>query len=119
MNHHQPTGGQLRDEGVTAAIAADTAAHRGHRDAIEQALDELITSGRAFTADDIRSRLPAEVQERIPPPLLPAVLRAACQRGLIRHVGWASSTRATRHAGPLRRWVGVPVSAVPEQRRAS
>lgn len=107
MTTTELTGAELRDQGVADAIAADTAVHRGLRTDIEAILDTLAQSGQVFTADDIRRFLPADVRDRIPPNLLPAVVRTASMRGEIEHIGWGISIRSSRHAGPVRRWIGA------------
>lgn len=121
VDPEQPTGEQLRAEGVAACLAADDAPHRGLRQLVEDVLDELIASGRVFDADDVRRALPADVQQRISPNLTPSVFSEYSRRGLIRPVGWSRSLARSRHRGSFRRWLGAAMSEpaqVPRQRRA-
>jgi len=77
MNHDKPTGQQLRDAGVDAVLAADEAVHRGHREAIDAALDKLIAAGAEFSADDLQLALDDETRRLAPPNLLSAVIAVA------------------------------------------
>lgn len=105
--HPEPTGEQLRDEGVTAALAADTAAHRNHRAAIEAIIDELVAEGSVFSAETIRARLDDDTITSMSPGLLPACLRRYSQHGRIVSLGWTTSARPERHCGPVRMWRGT------------
>lgn len=117
---NQSTGEQLRDRGVAAVLAADVAINRSYHVEVEAAIAELAASGRAFTADHVRERLPDEIREQLPVNLLPALIRTYAGREQIRHVGWATSTRASRHKGAIRWWMGAPDAGheIPEQRSA-
>lgn len=105
------TGLDLQGVGVTAALAADTAAHRGAAPAIRDAVAALAASGRPFTAEDVRERIAADphvsrqVAERTN--VLPAVFSAAASAGTIRAIGYTRATRRSRHASVLRIWQGV------------
>lgn len=102
----EPTGAELRDRGIADALAADVAPQRGLRDDLEAVLDRLIASGAVFTADDLRRRLPRDVDQRVGPALVGAVFRVAANRGAIRACGWATSERPGRHRGVHRTWIG-------------
>lgn len=104
--HNSQTGSQLRDEGINAVLDADVAPHRGCREHIERVLDELIAAGHPFCADDVHKLLPEDMQPHSPY-LIPALFRVYRTREQIRQVGWATSTRPTRHAGVVRMWVGA------------
>lgn len=104
---NEETGEDLRDEGVQAVLAADEAVHRGHRVAIEAAIEKLIESGVAFDADDVQAALDDETKFRASPNLLPALFSAYRNTGRIVCVGFTTSTRTRRHAGVIRRWVAA------------
>lgn len=103
----QPSGAELRDRGISAVLAADTAAHRGFRPDVERVIDALIASGTEFSADTVWDRLPADVQERISPNVVSAVFRIRSNQGAIRSVGVAKSTRPRRRCGIQLTWVGT------------
>lgn len=105
MTTTEPTGEQLRDQGIADVLDADDAVHRGAREHIARALEELIGRGRPFTSDDVHELLPEDVQPHSPN-LLPAVVRAFRGAKRIEQVGWSTSTRPTRHAGVIRQWIG-------------
>lgn len=102
-----PTGRDLRDQGLTAVLAADEAVHRQYRRAIEQALDELIVEGIEFTADDVAERLPQDVREHAAPSLVSAVFAVYSRQKRIECVGFGTSSRRSRHCGAVRRWIGA------------
>ena len=105
------TGLDLRDAGVAATLAADTAAHRDAAPTIREAVEALAATGRPFTAEDVRGRIAGdphvvrEIGERTN--LLPAVFSAAAGAGTIRAIGYTRATRRSRHASVLRIWQGV------------
>lgn len=101
------TGEVLRDEGVQTVLAADVAAHRGHRAVIEAVIERLIDSGVAFDADDVQSALDDETKFRASPNLLPALFSMYRNSGRIVCVGFTTSTRTRRHAGVIRRWTAA------------
>lgn len=106
----EPTGAELRDAGVSAVLDADEAVHRGHRDRIELALDELIVSGVEFCADDLRERLDEDTLHHCSPNLVSAVIAVAARQGRVQQTGWTTSARPARHHGALRTWVGQPAT---------
>lgn len=101
------TGEVLRDEGVQTVLAADVAAHRGHRAAIEAVIERLIDSGAEFDADDVQAALDDETKFRASPNLLPALFSIYRNAGRIVCVGYTTSSRTRRHAGVIRRWVAA------------
>ena len=103
----QPTGQQLRDAGIDAVLDADAAVHRGYREAIEAALDGLAASGIEFTADDVAERLPQDVRDHAAPSLVSAVFSVYSRQKRIECVGLGTSSRRSRHAGAVRRWIGA------------
>jgi hypothetical protein len=103
----EPTGRQLRDEGVAALLDADAAPHRGRRQYVEDILDTLIASGRVFDADDVRRALPDEVRNQLPVNLVPACFGEYSRQGRIKQVGWSRSRVRSRHSGAFRRWIGA------------
>lgn len=107
MSTTEPTGEDLRDEGVAAVLDADEAVHRGHRKVIEEAIDVLAESGETFTADDVQSALDDETRLRAAPNLIGALFNHYRNAGRIERVGWTTSTRTARHAGVLRQWTGT------------
>lgn len=97
------TGMELRDQGVAAVIAADTAAHRSAAPYLREALDAFIESGQAFSADDIREALAENVVVRRElanrPNLMPAVIANAAKAGRIEAVGFCRPSRSSRRSG--------------------
>ena len=100
------TGKQLRDEGMTAVIAADTAPHRSYADHARIVIDRLIGEGRTFTSEDVRQGIPEGVEPHHPN-VLPAVLGSLASAGRIRRVGEYHSVRASRRYGRNSFWAGV------------
>lgn len=102
----EPTGAQLRDAGVAAALDASAAVHREHvRAAVEAALEGLIASGREFSADDLWDALDADTRARAPGTLVSALFAGAVTSRRIRLAGYGCSNRPSRHRGLFRRWI--------------
>ncbi|GAA2773605.1 hypothetical protein [Saccharopolyspora taberi] len=100
------TGEQLQLAGVEANLAAATAPHRSDfLHYAEIALAELIAEGNEFDAEDVRKRIPADVQPHSPN-VLPSLFSRAARAGLITYVGNRRATRRSRHAGRISRWTG-------------
>lgn len=105
------TGRELRDSGVAATIAADTAAHRFASLIIRDSIEAFAAQGREFTADDVREALSGNsdvvrvLHDR--PNLLPAVFSGVAKSGRIRGVGYTRATRPARRASVMRIWQGV------------
>lgn len=103
------TGQQLREQGISDVLAADTAPHRGYADLVREAIDTLIKSGEPFDAEDVRHL----VSERYPtavahsPNVLPAVFGAMASAKRITAVGMRKPTRRSRHYSRNLVWVGA------------
>jgi hypothetical protein len=66
------------------------------------AVGVLADQGRQFSADDVWALLDgAGVDRPREPRALGPVIKAAVQSGRIVRVGWANSSRASRHAAPI------------------
>lgn len=103
----EPTGRDLKNAGIDAVLDADAAVHRGHREAVDAALDVLIAAGGEFSADDLQARLDDETREHAAPNLVSAVISIAARQGRIVQTGWGTSTRPARHRGVIRTWIGA------------
>lgn len=101
------TGQDLRDAGTAAVLDADAAVHRNYREHIERVMDDLVDSGRPFTADDVQRELPDDVRKRMAVNLVPALFSSYSGSGRIVQTGWSTSTRSSRHTGVQRCWVGA------------
>lgn len=100
------TGPQLREDGAQAVIAADVAPHRMVGELIRAAILELADSGRRFTADDVRSMLPADAVPHSAN-LLPAHFGAQASAGHIEAVGMCKASRTSRRYSRNLIWQGV------------
>ena len=100
------TGEQLLFEGIEANLAAATAPHRTYREHAEVVLADIARRGVEFTADDVRRRIPDDVEPHSHN-VLPSLIRLWASRGHIEPVGWVRSTRPTRHASVNRVWRGT------------
>lgn len=104
-------GIDLKNQGVAATIAADTAANRLASPIIRDSIEAFAAQGQEFTADDVREALAGNsdvvraLHDR--PNLLPAVFSGAAKSGRIEAVGYTRATRSSRHASVLRIWQGV------------
>ena len=100
----------LRNQGMEAVIAADTAPHRGAGEYIRAAIRDFADLGQPFTADDVREVLrdnPTVVRELYARPnLLPAHLGSAAHLGIIEAVGLYRPTRVSRRASRNLVWKG-------------
>lgn len=92
-----------RAEGI--ALAQDGDVTGWNRNLIDQAIDVLASTGRPFSANDLRVLL-----EHVD---LPAALfgarfsHAATNRKVIRYVGQTRSTKRNTHGKPVALWVGT------------
>lgn len=102
-----PTGEQLRDAGIGAVLAADSAPHRDYRVHVDAVLVRLAATGRPFTSDDVWDGLPADVRDYVHPNLIGASVRTTSGRGEIECLGLATSGRPSRHKGAVRLWRGT------------
>ena len=98
-----------RHAGQAANLAAATAVHRRYRDAAEAVLAELVADGRPFTVDDIRRRIPDDIEPHHPN-VLPSLLGIWAERRLIVPCGEYRSRRRPRRASRNRVWIGRPAA---------
>lgn len=100
------SGEQLKLEGMATTLAA--AGESDHTERILAALSYLTKTGEAFSADHIRDRLPIETRLWMDTNynVLPAIVGRHARAGHIRHIGWCSPARRTRHSNPNRLWIG-------------
>ncbi|AXH48378.1 hypothetical protein SEA_POLLUX_48 [Gordonia phage Pollux] len=98
------TGRALREEGTSAVVSADTAAHRGYGDHVRNALDAMIAAGEPFNADDIRAQIPDGVEPHSPN-LLPAIIGGYAAAGRIKSIGMVRPARASRRYSRNLMWV--------------
>lgn len=95
------SGEALRDAGIARVLDHTP---ESWKNAALEAITSLATSGRGFTAEDVR-----EIAGDPPGHYnaMGAAVRAAATRGLIRKVGFTKATRASLHATELALWVGT------------
>lgn len=106
MTHPQPSGRQLRLDGIHNNLAAATAGHRlDYKHHAERAIANLAKTGQPFDADDIHRRIPPHITAHHPN-VLPSLMHQARRAGLINHIGYRQSTRPSRHSGVIRIWQG-------------
>lgn len=100
------TGEQLRMDGLAANLAAQTAPHRDYREHAERVLAEFVRERREFTADDVHRQLPDDIkpQSTKSPNVIPSLIGSYSAQKVIVPVGWANSTRPSRHASRNRIW---------------
>lgn len=115
MNAHEPTLDDLleqqradeaarrRDEGRDRGLHA---AHPYWRLHAEDALERLARRGVPFTADDLHAEAGDQLGNASNSAIGGLFSRAA-RRGLIRHVGYTTSTRPAAHGRVLRQWCGT------------
>jgi hypothetical protein len=99
-----------RHAGQAANLGAATAVHRRYRQAAEVVLAELVADGRPFTVDDVRQRIPEDVEPHHPN-VLPSLLGIWAERRLIVPCGEYRSRRRPRRASRNRVWIGRPTAA--------
>lgn len=106
-----PAGVQLALDGQNTALAAATVGYHQHPKIIDQALTELVKSGREFSADHVRAQVPPETVAFMDthPNVLPALFGQASRSGRITQVGWCKPSRRTRHSNPNRTWTGTRI----------
>ena len=93
-------GRRLRDEGMALV---DEHEHPAWRAAADRAIRELAYAGSPFTAEDVISRVGMPNR----PNAVGARFSAAARQGLIEDIGYAQSSRSTRHASRLLVWRGT------------
>lgn len=77
-----------------------TAAHPADRAKVEAAIRQLAASGRPFSSNDARPL------HNVTGPVVGAAFSAAAKAGLIKRVGYVSSTEPGTHAHPVAEWIG-------------
>lgn len=87
----------VRDAGEQRALW-----DRNWADAAFEELERLAAGGHDFCADD----LVAEVGQPDSPGAVGAAFSSAAKSGLIRHLGYTTSRRVSRHGGLVRVWRG-------------
>lgn len=94
-----------RDRGMEWAQLADAERGGWYTALVDQAIAWMAQTGESFSANDIRELLPDD---------LPAqglmgsrFAHARKNLGLIRWVGYATSTKKNTHAKPVGIWIGV------------
>lgn len=85
-----------------ALAAVEVHATDDDRRRIDSAIRTVAARGKPFSANDIR-HLVADV----PGPLMGARFQAAARAGLIRRVGYVTSTKANTHAHPVTEWIAA------------
>lgn len=106
-----PTAEQLRDAGQSVVIAADEMeANAGAY--LRGAIQDLIDSGREFSADDVRAAVddlrPVRRAMANHPNLLPAIMAGFAKKNLIERVGVCRPTRSSRRTNWNMVWKAVP-----------
>jgi hypothetical protein len=72
------------------------------RDRVDAAIRSAAALGQPFSANDLR-----HVLSDVPGPLVGARFNAAAKAGLIRRVGYVTSTKANTHGHPVAEWIGA------------
>ena len=90
-----------------AAYYAQIAAHHTWHTAAEAAMKYLATSGREFTAADLRDRL-QDCDQPTTPNAIGGLFMAWSRQNLIRKVGAGQSRAVKRNGGHRYVWQGVP-----------
>lgn len=101
MTEQLELGQALRDEGVRVA---DENADDFWKATADQAIDHLASTGRPFTADDVRD---LGVPDPTSPRAWGARFLTASRQGRIVRVGYVPSRRASVHAHPIAQWRGA------------
>lgn len=71
------------------------------------AVEDLIASGKEFSADDVRAAMPEGLDPHHPN-AWGALFNSYRREGLVELVGYRQSTTKSRNGGVLRMWRGVP-----------
>ena len=113
------TARALRDQGQDAAIAADVAAHKGYGDYIRQAIEEFaVVDTEPWTCDQVRQHAQFLAEQdgsdfRPSDNLLPAYIGSAVGQKQIVRVSDATSTRRSRRAARVGRYLGARYAVTP------
>lgn len=100
MQNTTAEGRRLRDAGIAAATDATDPADV---DAIDLLIARAAATGVPFSANDIRAHLPTDVR----PAAIGGRFAHARRRGVIRPIGYVTSTDPGTHAHPIRQWQGT------------
>lgn len=82
-----------------AVARVDAAADPDLRAMVDEEIRRAAAGGLTFSANDFRDQLPDDVG-----PLMGARFLAASKAGLIVHVGYEQSTKASTHAHDVKTW---------------
>lgn len=103
LGTQNPLWGELHP--AEAAYYASIAVHHGWHTAADRAMAYLTSTGREFTADDLR-RLLDQAGEPPTPNAYGGLMMTWSRRGLIRKTGFTNSTQPKRNGGVNAIWVG-------------
>lgn len=78
-----------------------TTAHPADRAKVEAAIRQLAATGQPFSANQCRPL------HGVTGPVVGAAFTAAAKAGLIRRVGYVTSTEPGTHAHPVAEWIGA------------
>lgn len=98
LNH---PGEIARDTGAAAVLLSESDAWKAD---VQDRIDVLAATGIAFTVTEVREVVTEEPEK---PQSWGAAFLVARQRGQIVPIGYATSPRTARHAGPVRIWIGA------------
>lgn len=96
-------GEHLRDEGQARVIDNSPAAYRA---AAIAAIDLLIATRQAFTADEVHALIPGDLTPHSPN-VVPAIIGSRARTGQIRSLGRARTTKSSRRASKNNVWRAV------------
>jgi hypothetical protein len=82
-------------------MAQTSAAHPTERAAVEAAIRTLAATGRPFSSNDARAI------HGVRGPVVGAAFQAAARAGVIKKVGYETSTSPETHAHPVAQWVAA------------
>lgn len=103
MNATPSAGERLRDEGQARVINNSPADYKA---AAVAAVDLLIATRRAFTADEVHDLIPDDLTPHSPN-VVPAIIGSRARQGLIVSLGRTRPVRASRHAAKNNVWRAV------------
>lgn len=76
------------------------------REGVDRAIRRLAASGRTFTADDVRA-VAGDPPPGFSPNAMGSAFTRASKAGVIRMVGFTTSSRVIGHGNTVRSWVGA------------
>ena len=100
MQNTSSAGERLRDEGQARVIDNSPAEYRS---AAIAAVDLLIATRQAFTADEVHALIPCDLTSHSAN-VVPAIIGSRARTGQIRSLGRARATKASRHASKNNVW---------------